>query len=149
MQVNKKKQEICNKEFFIESSYIIRESILDKICSLNFETNVKSKNNKLSIIFKDEDILLEVKLTDDSLIYRLDVIHSRPKIDKTFIYCNYDDVKYKEDFDKYLYQLKEDMSRLVDDVVFFDPDKKDKFIIDNEFKYSKDFEIPARKKYFY
>ena len=147
MQVNMKKDEINNTEFYMESKYELKEKILSKICSLNFETSVKSMNNKLLIIFKNNEILLDIKLTDDSLMYRIDIIHSKPKIDKTFVYCIYDDVKAKDDFNKYLYQLRDDLSRLIKNVVFFDSNTKEQFIIDNEFKYSKDFEIPKRNKF--
>ena len=90
MQVNKTNDTIGNFEFYLDSEYIIKDKILDSICSRNFETNVKCNDQKLLIIFKNDDILLELKLTNDELRYRISIIHSKPKIDETFIYCKYD-----------------------------------------------------------
>ena len=93
MQVNKTNDIIGNFEFYLDSEYIIKDKILDSICSRNFETNVKCNDQKLLIIFKNDDILLDIKLTNDELRYRISIIHSKPKIDETFIYCKYDEVK--------------------------------------------------------
>ena len=113
MQVNKTNDIIGNFEFYLDSEYIIKDKILDSICSRNFETNVKCNDQKLLIIFKNDDILLEIKLTNDELRYRISIIHSKPKIDETFIYCKYDEVQEKSDFKKYKYQLREDLEKLI------------------------------------
>lgn len=149
MQVNKKVDDIGNFEFYLDTQYIIKDKILSNICSLNFETNVRTSEKKLLIIFKNEDILLDIKLTDEELRYRVSIIHSKPKIDETFIYCKYDEVKDKNNFKKYKYQLREDLEKLVKNVVFYNhkEDKTD-FVKYNEFKYSSEFEIPKKRKDF-
>lgn len=149
MQVNKTNDIIGNFEFYLDSEYIIKDKILDSICSRNFETNVKCNDQKLLIIFKNDDILLDIKLTNDELRYRISIIHSKPKIDKAFIYCKYDEIKEKSDFKKYKYQLREDFEKLIKNIVFY-KHKKDKndFIKYNEFKYSKEFEILDKRKDF-
>ena len=40
MQVNKTNDIIGNFEFYLDSEYIIKDKILDSICSRNVETNV-------------------------------------------------------------------------------------------------------------
>ncbi len=149
MQVNKKIDEIGNFEFFLDSEYIIKEKLLSNICSLNFETNVKYSDKKLLILFQNENILLDLKLTDQELKYRISLIHSKPKIDETFIYCRYDEVKDKSNFKKYKYQLREDFEKLVKNIVFYKhKEDKNDFIKYNEFKYSPDFEIPKKRNDF-
>ena len=149
MQVNKTNDTIGNFEFYLDSEYIIKDKILDSICSRNFETNVKCNDQKLLIIFKNDDILLELKLTNDELRYRISIIHSKPKIDETFIYCKYDEVQEKSDFKKYKYQLREDLEKLIKNIVFYKhKEDKNNFIKYNEFKYSKEFEIPDKRKDF-
>lgn len=149
MQVNKTNDIIGNFEFYLDSEYIIKDKILDSICSRNFETNVKCNDQKLLIIFKNDDILLDIKLTNDELKYRILIIHSKPKIDKAFIYCKYDEIKEKSDFKKYKYQLREDLEKLIKNIVFYKhKEDKNDFIKYNEFKYSKEFEIPDKRKDF-
>lgn len=149
MQVNKKVEEICNKEFFYESYFIIKNKLIEEMFKYGYETNIKCYSKKILIIFKSDDILLEMKLTDKIIQYRIVLFHTRPKIDKEFIYCKYEEVKEKENFKNYLYQLKEDMKKLIKNVSCFELDKeKDTFIIDNEFKFDSEYEIPQKKDYF-
>ena len=149
MQVNKKIEEVCNKEFFYESYFIIKNNLIDEMFKYGYETNVRCNSKKILIIFKSEDILLEMQLTNEMFRYRIAVLHTRPKIDKTFVYCEYDEVKVKENFKKYIYQFKEDMKKLINNISHYDMDKeKDSFIIDNEFKYSSDYVIPKKREYF-
>lgn len=148
MQVNQKEEFIRDIEFYLESEFIIKDKILSKICSRGFETIVKTKDSSLNIIFKNDDILLEIKLNKESLEYRMDLIHSKPKQDIKFIYCTYDEVKIRKDFKKYTYQLREDMDRLINNVQFYKhKENKDSFISENEYKYSKEYEIPKKDRY--
>ena len=78
----------------------------------------------------------------------MDLIHSKPKQDIKFIYCTYDEVKIRKDFKKYTYQLREDMDRLINNVQFYKhKENKDSFISENEYKYSKEYEIPKKDRY--
>ena len=147
MQVNKKIEKITTTEFYLDSEYIIKNHLLDKICTQDFETNVKSYIDKLCIIFKSKDILLELKLTKEILTYRISIKNSKPQMDKDYIYCRYEEVKEKENYKKYTYQLKEDIYRLIKNVIFYKEDEKESFLSDNEFKFSEDFEIPKKDRY--
>ena len=145
MQVNKKIEEVCNKEFFYESYFIIKNNLIDEMFKYGYETNVKCNSKKILIIFKSEDILLDIQLTNEMIKYRIVLFHTRPKVDKSFVYCKYEEVKVKEDFKKFIYQFKEDMKKLINNISHYDMDKeKDSFMIDNEFKYSSDYKIPKR-----
>ena len=86
MQVNKTNDIIGNFEFYLDSEYIIKDKILDSICSRNFETNVKCNDQKLLIIFKNDDILLDIKLTNDELRYRISIKRRFRKIDKKYCF---------------------------------------------------------------
>ena len=148
MQVNKKIEEVCNKEFFYESYFIIKNNLIDEMFKYGYETNVKCNSKKILIIFKSEDILLDIQLTNEMIKYRIVLFHTRPKVDKSFVYCKYEEVKVKEDFKKFIYQFKEVMKKLINYISHYDMDKeKDSFIIDNEFKYSSDYKIPKRNSF--
>ena len=41
MQVNKKVEEICNKEFFYESYFIIKNKLIEEMFKYGYETNIK------------------------------------------------------------------------------------------------------------
>lgn len=78
-----------------------------------YETNIKWYSKKILIIFKGDDILLEMKLIDKIIQYRIVLFHTRSIVDKEFIYCKYEEAKEKENFKKLFVQLKEDMKKLI------------------------------------
>ena len=49
MQVNKKIEEVCNKEFFYESYFIIKNNLIDEMFKYGYETNVRCNSKKILI----------------------------------------------------------------------------------------------------
>lgn len=140
MQINKQEKIIGKTEFFIETGYVLKDIVGDILGSYN--SNIEYKRNEFKtniIIRRDNKTYLMIELTEDELWYEV-MINTHRKRCK---YVKQEEVNNIETWEKYIEQVKEDFSNLIDYVGRYYRDEKD--IEYCEFKYSKDYIIKEKK----